>query len=139
MQVGEPAGILFLVNQNIVRLPGAETMPPDLHRAVVVVELDVEKTLAVRAPEHPAVGLLDEIVAVFPALPIAHADRKIFRALCVGAPGLQPMVRRVPAAAELEVFVACRELVAVKHNRDVAAVPWRAAEHFVLAALAKPA
>src|SRR5712675_1041504 len=106
MQMGEPAGILFLIDEKIVRLLGAEPMPPDLHRTVIVVEPDVEKTLAVRAPDHPAVGFLDEILAVFSAFPVAHPDRKIFRAIGIRAPGMELMVRRVPAAAELEVFMA---------------------------------
>ena len=64
MQMGEPAGILFLIDQRVVRLLRAQPMPPDLHRAVVVVELDVEEAVAIRAPDHAAVGLLDEVVAI---------------------------------------------------------------------------
>src|SRR5258705_11059845 len=122
MQMSEPAGIFFLINQNIVRLFGAEAMPPNLHRAMIVVELDVEKTLAVRAPDHPAVGFLDEILAVFSAFPVAHPDRKIFRAIGIRAPGMELMVRRVPAAAQLEGFMACRKRIAVKHDPDIPAV-----------------
>ena len=73
VQMGEPAGILLLIDQNVVRLRRAEAMPPDLHRAMVVVELDVEEALAVRAPHHRAVGLLDEIVKV--ALPSQSRTR----------------------------------------------------------------
>ena len=59
MDMGEPAGILLLVDQQVVGLRRAEAMAPDLHRAVVVVELDVEEAFAIRAPHHRAVGLLD--------------------------------------------------------------------------------
>src|SRR2546430_17117857 len=105
MQMGEPAGILFFINENIVRLLGAEPMPPDLHRAVIVVELDVEKTLAVLAPDHAAIGFLDEIVKILSACPVADPNRKIFRSLCVGAPAGQSVIRGMPAATELEAFV----------------------------------
>src|SRR5207245_3853289 len=81
MQMGKPAGILFLIDQRVVSLLGAEPMAPDLHRPVIVVELDVEEAVAVLAPDDAAVGLLDEVVAIGAISPIAHADRKIFRAL----------------------------------------------------------
>ena len=110
MDMGEPAGILLLIDQDVVGLRGAEAMTPDLHRAMIVVELDVEEALAVRAPHHAAVGLLDEVVAVRAVGPVAHADREIFRALDVGAPGLEPVVGRMPRAAELEIFVVSCEL-----------------------------
>ena len=45
MQMGEPAGILLFINQRVVGLLGAQPMPPDLHRAMVVVELDVEEAV----------------------------------------------------------------------------------------------
>ena len=137
MQMGEPAGILFLIDQRVIGLFGAEPMPPDLHRPVVVVELDVEEALGVRAPDHAAVGLLDQVVAVLAAGPVAHADRKIFRALGVGAPGLQRVVGRMPRAAELEIAVGGRQRVAVEHDLHVAAIARGAAEHLVLAAFAE--
>lgn len=62
MQMSEPAGILFFINEDVVRLAGSQAMaPPDLHRAVIVVELDVEEAFAVQAPDHAAVGFLDDI------------------------------------------------------------------------------
>ena len=137
VEMGEPAGILLFIDQHIVGLLGAEAMAPDLHRAMVVVELDVEEALAVGAPHHRAVGFLDEVVEVLAAFPVAHADGKIFRALDVGAPGLEPVIRRMPRAAELEIFFVRRELVAVEHDPDFAAVARHAAEHFMLAALAE--
>ena len=137
MQMGEPAGILFLIDQRVVRLPGAEPMTPDLHRAVVVVELDVEEAVAILAPDHAAIGLLDEVVAIGAGRPVAHPDREILRALGVGGPRLQFVVRRMPRAAELEIVVVCGQRVAVEHDLDVAAVTRRAAEHFMLPALAE--
>ena len=103
MQMGEPAGVLFLVDQRVVGLRRAEPVPPHLHRPVIVVELDIEEAVAIRAPDDAAVGLLDEVVAGRAAVPVAHANGKIFRARGVGAPRLQPVVRRMPRAAELEV------------------------------------
>ena len=64
MQMGEPAGILFFIDQNVVGLLVPSAMTPHLHRAVVVVELDVEEAFAVLAPHHAAVGFLDEVVAI---------------------------------------------------------------------------
>ena len=137
MQMGKPAGILFLIDQRVVSLLGAEPMAPDLHRPVIVVELDVEEAVAVLAPDDAAVGLLDEVVAIGAISPIAHADRKIFRALGVGAPRLQLVVRRMPRAAELEIFMVRGQRIAVEHDLDVAAIARRAPKQFMLPALAK--
>ena len=38
-----------------------------------------------------------------PVCPVADADGEVLRAAHVGAPGFEPMVRRMPRAAELEV------------------------------------
>ena len=137
VDMGEPAGVLLLIDQQIVRLRRAEAMTPDLHRAMVVVELHVEEGFGIRSPHHLAVGFLDEVVMIRAVGPVAHADREIFRALDIGAPGDQLVVRRMPAAAELEIVVPGRKLVAVEHDLDLAAVARHAAEHFVLAALAE--
>ncbi len=133
----EPAGIFFLVNQDIVGLLCPQAMTPDLHRAVVVVEFYVKEAVGVLAPHHGAVGFLDYVVEVGLGRPVAHASGKIFRALEIGTPGLQPVIRRMPRAAELEIFMALRKLVAVEHDLGVAAVARHAAEQFVLAALAE--
>ena len=137
LDMGEPAGILFLVDQDVVRLRRAEAMAPDLHRAMIVVELYVEEGFGIRGPHHAAVGFLDQIGAVLAVGPVAHSNRKIFRAFDVRAPGLQPVIRRMPRAAELEVFMIGRELVAVEDDLDIAAVARHAAEQFVLAAFAE--
>ncbi|OIQ72073.1 hypothetical protein GALL_463050 [mine drainage metagenome] len=137
MDIGEPAGILFLVNQHVVGLPGPQAMTPDLHRAVVVVELDVEECTRVDAPHHRAVGFLDQIVEIGSGPPVAHANRQILRALDIGAPGLEPVVRRMPGAAEFEVVVLRGEFIAVEDDFALAAVARAASEHFMLAALAE--
>src|SRR5260370_15265370 len=137
MQMGEPAGIMLLINQHVVGLFGAQAMTPDLHRAMIVVEPDVEEALCVRAPDHAAVGLLDEVVEVGTIGPVAHANGKIFGAFGVGAPGMQPVIRRMARAAELEVVVAGRKLVAIEHDCRLAAIAWAAAEQFVLPTLAE--
>src|SRR5258708_24417389 len=102
MHMGEPAGIVFFINQNIVGLRCSQAMPPNLHRAVVVVELYVEEAFAVGCPHYRAVGLLDDVLKVSAGSPVAHANGKIFRALDVGTPGLEAVIRLLPRAAELE-------------------------------------
>ncbi|MEY9406157.1 hypothetical protein ABH989_000623 [Bradyrhizobium ottawaense] len=139
VQMGEPAGILLFIDQRVVGLFGAEPMPPHLHRTMVVVELHVEEALAIRGPDHAAIGLLDHVVEILGRCPVAHADRKIFRALGVGAPGLQLVIIGVPAAAEPEIFVVFCKRIAVEHDLAVAAVARHAAEQLVLSTLAKPA
>src|SRR5258708_4776167 len=133
----EPAGIFFLVNQDIVGLLCPQAMTPDLHRAVVVVEFYVKEAVGVLAPHHGAVGFLDYVVEVGLGRPVAHASGKIFRALEIGTPGLQPEIRRMPRAAELEIFMALRKLVAVEHDLGVAPLTRNATEKSVLAALAE--
>ena len=137
MNVGEPAGILFFVDQDVVRLRVAKLVQPDLHRAMVVVELDVEERLGIQCPDHATVGLLDQVGAVLARGPVAHPDREVFGALDVRTPGLQRMVRRMPGAAELEVFVVGGQLVAVKNDRGVAAIARGAAVLLMLPALAE--
>ena len=137
VQMGEPAGILLLINQDVIGLLRAQAMPPDLHRPVVVVELDVEEASGVRTPHHAAVGFLDDIVEVGPRGPVADANGEIFRALGVRTPGMEPVVRGMPAAAELEIFVVGRQRIAVENDLHLAAVARGAAEHFVLAAFAE--
>src|SRR5262249_3550777 len=139
VNMGEPAGILLLIDQHVVGLLGAEAMAPHLHRAVIVVELDVEETLAIGRPDDGAVGFLDDIIKLVPRIPFAHADRKIFGALGVGAPGDEPVVSGVTRAAETEIFVILRERIAIERDAFLSAVARLAAEHFVLATLAIPA
>src|SRR5205085_11479205 len=74
MDMREPAGIVFLVNQNIIGLRHAQAVTPDLHGAMVIVELDVKEAFAIRAPYHGAVSLLDQVVKVGAIGPVAHAD-----------------------------------------------------------------
>ena len=135
--MGKPAGIVLFINQNVVRLRCSQAMAPDLHWAVVVVEFYIEEAFAVGSPDHRAVGLLDDVVKVRGTFPVAHTNRKIFRALDVRAPGLKPVIRRMPRAAELEIFMVRRKLIAIEHDFDRAAVARNAAEHLVLTALAE--
>ncbi|MET4602231.1 hypothetical protein ABIB90_001698 [Bradyrhizobium sp. JR4.1] len=76
-------------------------------------------------------------VEVLSGRPVAHADGEIFRAFGVGAPGLPPVVVRVPAAAEFEICVVLGERIAVEHDVALAAIAWHAAEQLVLAAFAE--
>ena len=137
MNVREPPGVGLLINERVVGLFRAELMQPDLHRAMVVIELDVEERPGIQRPHHAAIGLLDQIGAVLERRPVAHPDREIFRAFDVRAPGLQRVIRRMPGTAELEVFVAGCELVAIEDDGRFAAVARGSAVLFVLAALAE--
>src|SRR5947209_179356 len=137
MQMGEPAGVLFLVDEYVGPLLRAETMPPYLRRAVIVVELDVEQTLAVLAPDSRAVGVLDPVGMIATAVPCAHEDREIFGALDVGAPCHEAMIPGMFGAAEPEILACLGDFVAVEHDFVGAAAARLAAEHFVLSALAK--
>ncbi len=137
VQMGEPAGILLLIDQDVVGLPGTELVPPHLHRAVVVVELDIEEAFGIRGPDHAAVGLFDEVVEIVTGCPVADADREILGALGVGAPGVQPVIVGMSAAAELEIFVVLRQRVAIEHDMRLAAIAQCAGEQLVLAALAE--
>ena len=128
MQMGEPAGILFLIDQRVVGLLGAEFMAPHLHRTMVVVELDVEEATAILAPDDAAVGFLDEVVTIGAISPVTHANREIFRALGVRAPGLELVVVRMPAAAESEVGVGSCKFIAVEHELRLAAMARHAAK-----------
>src|SRR5579871_5414960 len=128
MDVGEPAGVFFFVDEEIVRLLGAEAMTPDLQRAVVLIELYIEEGAGVAVPHHAAIGLLDEVVEILPGCPITNPNGEIFRTLGVSAPGLKPMIGRMPRAAELEIFMRGSELIAVKDDLGVAAVARSASE-----------
>ena len=137
MNICKPAGIAFFIDQNIVALLCPEAVQPDLHRAVVVIEFDIEERRRIDAPHHRAVGFLDEIVEIFPGRPVSHADCKILRTLDVGTPGFKPVVGRMPGAAEPEVVVLGGEFVAVEDDFGLAAVARAAPEQFVLAAFAE--
>src|ERR1700694_3835017 len=105
MNMGKPAGILFLIDQSVVRLPCPQALPPTLLRAVVVIKPDIEEAFAVRTPHHGAVGFLDQVFTVCLVGPVAHPDREILRALDISAPGMKPVIRRMPGAAELEIIM----------------------------------
>ncbi len=135
--MGEPAGVLFLIDEDIVLLLGAETMAPHLRRAVIVVELDVEETLAVLAPDRRSIGVLDAVGMIAAAVPFAHEDGEIFRALDVGAPRYEAMIPGMFGAAEPEILAGLRKLVAVEHDLVRAAIARLAAEQLMLSALAE--
>src|SRR5581483_12102036 len=93
------------------------------------------------APDHAAVGALDEVGQVVPARPLAHADGEVLRTAQVGAPRFEAVVGRMPRAAELEVVRGLGKRVAVEDRLEPAvlqrAVPRQAADLLVLAALAE--
>src|SRR3954453_16052681 len=104
---------------------------------MIVVEVDVKETLAVGSPYPRAVTLLDQVVEVGAGGPVADPDRKIFRAVDIGAPGFEPVIRRMAGNAEPEVLLRGSQLIAVLHDVGVSTVPRHAAELFVLTALAE--
>ena len=61
VDVDEPAGVLFLINQPVLGLRRAEAVKIDLQRTMVVVELDIEEGGGIGGPDHVAAGLLDDI------------------------------------------------------------------------------
>src|ERR1700756_2496396 len=137
MDVSEPAGIMLLINQAVLRLRCAQTVTPDLQGAMIVVELDIKEGARISAPDDSAVSFLDQIVQVLLRRPFANADRKIFRTIGVGAPGVKPVIGRMSGAAELEIIMTGSKGVAVEDGLDLAAVAGAASEHLMLAALAE--
>src|SRR3954463_8763609 len=98
---------------------------------MIVVQLDVKETLAVGAPYHRAVTLLDGVVEVGAGGPVANPDREIFRAVDIGTPGFEPVIRRMAGAAEPEVLLRGSQLIAIQHDVGVSTVARHAAELFV--------
>ena len=109
-------------------------MAIDLHRPVVVVQLDVEERFRIRRPDHAAVGFLDDVGGVRGRFPVAHADGEIFRTSNVRAPCLEHMVGRVTRAAEPEVFALLCKFIAVDDETGFAAVAGCSSDLLVLAA-----
>src|SRR5580692_2813344 len=118
----EPAGVLFLVDQDIVGLSCPQTVKPNLHGSMIVIEFDVKERGRVRAPHHPALGFFNEIGEILACGPIAYAYRKIFRALDVGAPCLEPVIGRMTRTTEFEVLMTGGKLIAVENDLGFAAI-----------------
>jgi len=136
VDVREPAGILFLVNQRVAGLRRAEGVPVHLHRAMVVVELHIEERFRIRGPDHVAVGFLDMVGVILAGCPVADADGEIFRTARIRAPRLQLVIGRMLRAAELEVLASLRFFIAIDDEAGFAATTRLAADLLVLAALA---
>src|SRR5262245_761803 len=136
LDASEPAGILLLVDEDVIAPGAAQPMAVDPERPVVLVDAHIEEERRVESPDDAAAGLLDDVRKVLVGLPAAHADGVVLRAAVVRTPGFEPMVRRMPRAAELEVRRAFGELIAVEERRALAAVARRATDQRVLAAVA---
>ncbi len=113
VDVCEPAGIAFLIDQRVVGLRSAEDMAIDLHRAVIVVEPDVKERFRVRRPDNAPIGFLDDVSAVDSRLPVANADTEVFGAANIRAPCLQLVIGGMARFAEFEVFGLLRQFIAV--------------------------
>ena len=114
LDADEPAGILFLEDQFVLLDRGAETMAIDLERAVPLVEPDVPEAPSVGRPDGRAGCARDLVRQIRAGFEVPHPDGVELRALVVGAPGEQRVVRRGAPVAELEKGVAFRQSVAVE-------------------------
>src|SRR5690606_5451013 len=100
------AGVLFFVDDRIGRLFGADIVPANTERAVVVVIFGIVDRRAVIGPDIGAGSLADGFGTVLAGGEIAQHDIVIFRAGPVGGPG-QRLVRRIVAGAgKAEIIVA---------------------------------
>ena len=90
---GEHAGILFLVDENVVRLRRSQNMPIGLQRAVVVVLDRVEEALAIRRPHGATRGVLQDVAVVDTRRHIAHAQFVELRAIAIERPRREIVVR----------------------------------------------
>ena len=131
-------GVITLTSVDHVGLRRAQRVPVDFQWTMIAVDLDVEEERRVEAPDNATAGLRQHVGKVLTVVPAPHAEGKEFRPAQVGAPGFQPMIRRMPCAAELEVAGGLRQCIAVENDLDVTARPRRTADLLVLAALAKP-
>lgn len=137
LDVREPADVLLLVDEDVVGLHRAEAMAVDLQRAMVVVDVDVIEERQIEAPDHAAAGLRQDIGQVLAGIPAPDADGEELGPAQVGAPGFEPVVRRMARAAELEVVGGLCQCVAVEDDLDVAAAARRAADQLVLATVSE--
>ena len=136
--MGEPAGVLLLIDQGVVRLLRAEPVAPDLHRAVVVVELDVEEAAAVRGSRprrrrSPRRGRQDRQTS--PSR--ARGSRNIPSPWCRRSTPAACDPANAARSPNLKYSSSAASCVAVEHDLHVAAVARHAAEHLMLPALAE--
>jgi len=137
-QMHEPAGIEILRHQFVRALIGAEPVPEDLRRPVVVVDPDIEKGAGIPGPDDGPVRALDDVVQVFAAIEIADPDRVEFRTLFVATPRQQAVARGMFRSAEIEKGLALRQRIAVEEQYIVAAIAGATTDQFVLPAFAEP-
>ena len=116
VDIGEQAGIGFLIEQFVRALRRAEPVAQHTRRAVVVIECDIDESAGIGGPDHLAGGIGDRIRQVLAGVEIAHADQEQFRAGLVGAPGEEAMVGAVLGIAEIEELLALGEGVGIEHD-----------------------
>ena len=110
------AGIVLAIDQDVVRSRRAGNVAPDLDRAVVVVEADIEHRLAVAGPDDAAARVGHLVGEVAAGGEVADADGERLRALVVDGVGEQSMVMAVGDGAELPVGLVRGFLVAVEQH-----------------------
>src|SRR4051812_30849021 len=94
----------------------AETVPPDPRRAVVPVEFNVVERSGVHRPNDVAGCAGDFVGEVFSGREVSDVDRKILRALAVGAPREEPMVGRGFGVTEVEEWKILALPVAIEED-----------------------
>ena len=110
-------------------------MALDPDGTVILVELDIIEAGGIVEPHAPPDVCRHLVRQVGAVLEVSNADREVFRAFDVGAPGYQAMVGRMIRSAEIEEGLAFGLLVAVEHDGLRSAVPGLPADERVLAAL----
>ena len=110
------AVVLLLVDQSILLSRGADPVPADEQRPVLVVETHVEQGLAVLRPHQRAARVGDDLGQVEARGQIANAHCVELGALVVDGVGEEAVIRAVGVGAELPVDLALRLLVAVEQH-----------------------
>src|SRR6185312_9904138 len=127
----------FLIDDFVVRLGGAEPMPPHAERAMALIVFDVIEALAVRRPGDAVCHVLDDLSGVLARRQVADGDGVKLRTLPIGEPGHEAVARIVLGTTEAEIAVP-RFDVAVEEHRLGSALPRRAHQDRVLLSLFHP-
>src|SRR5690606_21313465 len=99
-------GILFLIDDRVRRLLGADLVATDAVGAVIVIIFGIVDRAAVIGPDIGAGGFPDHLAAVLAGGEIAQHDVVIFRAGPVGGPGENAVGRVMAGAGKAEILVA---------------------------------
>lgn len=119
--------IFFGVDERIFRNRCSDRVAVDEQRPLVVVDLDVEKRLAVARPFNAAARVGNFIGEIFARRQIANPDRVKFRTLVVGRVGEKLVIAGMRGVAEIPVAFAGRFGIPVE--QDLGIVRRAAARH----------